>query len=206
VQTGARFMTMNDIADIELMRREDEEEGVVESSEEGDASSEDEEADDLVDDEEEMMIAEPGGMDLGAQGVTDDDDDSSEDEDESPKSGFQARLERLRRMARGKRPADATQVLSESSDDDFFHDRTWAEEDDDFIAGLEVHSLRFLLRRHCLTAYLQELLDENDQILAGHDRKERSRLFRAIHNGAFDDMEGISPSMQSIPVTDSLEV
>lgn len=171
---GGRFVTMDDIADMERMRWEDEEGRVVESNgEEGDdedadeASSMDEEADAVVGEEEQTMIAEPGGLDLSEEDEPDDDEDSSSgDENESPRTGFKARLARLRKNARGKRPADAMHAMlengSSSDDDDFFH--TWAEGDERFIAHAEVHSLHFLnlldsaIHRHYWTKMTKFLL------------------------------------------------
>lgn len=48
--------------------------------------------------------------------------------------------------------------------------------------------------------FYQDILDENEEVLTGHDRKEKNRLFKAIRNGAFDDMEGISPASTSFHI------
>ena len=45
--------------------------------------------------------------------------------------------------------------------------------------------------------HMQNILDENEDILQGRNRKERRRLFRAVRDGAFDyddDLDGFSPA------------
>jgi hypothetical protein len=37
-------------------------------------------------------------------------------------------------------------------------------------------------------------LGENEAILTGRDRKGKNKLFRAVHNGAFEDIEGFHPA------------
>lgn len=195
-QDGQKFVTMDDIADGEMMRREDEDGDEDEdededggSSDEEDETDEDEEADAVVDAEEELLIAE-AGVDAGMGTVgaddeseDDDDDDDSDDEWQSPRSGFQARLERLRSRARGKRPMDvrrASREDDESDDDDLFERNiSWAEEDEEFIG------------------HIQSILDENEDILTSRDRKKRNNLFRAVHNGAFEDIEDFRPARKS---------
>lgn len=135
---------MDDIADRERMREEDEEGRDVGSSgdDEEDETTEDEEADAAVNAEENTMLAEFGDI---ADFSDDDgsDEDDTDDEGHSPRTGFQARLERIRTQARGKRPRDARHVsLDDSSDGDdddaFERNLTWAEQDEDFIAHIEV--------------------------------------------------------------------
>ena len=44
---------------------------------------------------------------------------------------------------------------------------------------------------------MQNILDENEDILQGRNRKERRKLFRAVRDGAFDyddDLEGFTPA------------
>ena len=142
---GQTFTTMDDIADAEMMRREDED-----GSEDRGSSGEEEEIDDdeeinaVLDAEEELLIAEVEDI-LGPGDEGDDDDeddedtDDSDDELQSPKSSFQARLERLRNRARSSRPKDVNQESSEDEDDDLLErNLSWAEEDEDFIAHIQV--------------------------------------------------------------------
>lgn len=47
---------------------------------------------------------------------------------------------------------------------------------------------------------MQNILDENEEILEGRNRKERKKLFTAIRDGTFDyddDLEGFSPASKS---------
>ncbi|ESK93423.1 r3h domain containing protein [Moniliophthora roreri MCA 2997] len=109
-------------------------------------------------------------------GEDDEDEYSEDDEGESPKSSFQARLERLRKQSqkdkgKGKAKADTQEFyedMEDSDDEEFYRKKTWAEEDDDFIAEIG------------------ELLDEHADILNSRDRKARNRLFRAVRDGDFD--------------------
>lgn len=38
------------------------------------------------------------------------------------------------------------------------------------------------------------LVDENEAVLTGRDRKERNKLFRAVRDGTFADIDGFSPA------------
>ncbi|KAG5350840.1 hypothetical protein C0989_009063, partial [Termitomyces sp. Mn162] len=175
---GSRFVTMDDIADGEVMRLEDEGAKNVESSEEDDedeASDDDDEVDAIMDAEEAMLIAEPGDVSLEDDDESDDDD--SDDEEGSPRTSFQVRLERLRNLSKGKgkKPAAARPKEidedSEEEDDDDLYDR--ADEDEDFIESI------------------QRIIEENNDIIQGKDRKARNKLFRAVRDGAFDDLEDL---------------
>jgi hypothetical protein len=151
-QDGQQFVTMDDIADEEMMRREDEEEkaGMGRDSSEDDEEEEEETDDDVdavVNAEEELLIAEARdvGLDDDDDGSDDDDsDDDSDGERQSPRTGFQARLERVRSHVRNKQPRDGKHRFIEdqdSSDDEdgaFERNFSWAEEEDDFIAHIEV--------------------------------------------------------------------
>ncbi|TFK44066.1 hypothetical protein BDQ12DRAFT_672333 [Crucibulum laeve] len=180
---AGQFMTMDDIRDGDIMKMEDEDEQVRGSS--GEESSEDEDEEDveveaIVGAEEAMLIGEEAER-MGALSLDDDedsDDDDSEDEEATPRTSFQARLERLRSWTRGKKHADASFEMEDSDDedDDFNLNMTWAEKDDDFIAKI------------------QNILDENEGILTGRDRKERNKLFRAVRDGNFEDMDGFQPA------------
>ena len=125
---AGQHVTMDDLRDAEIMKMEDEQDL------EGDASdsSEDEDVEDVFGAEEAKLISELLKSDDDE--LDDDTDDDDEDEDQSPRTSFQARLERLRERARSEKPAD--------SDEDGMHlvDRnlTWADEDEEFIQNIHV--------------------------------------------------------------------
>ncbi|KDR67781.1 hypothetical protein GALMADRAFT_257616 [Galerina marginata CBS 339.88] len=185
---AGRHVTMDDVRIEDMIRMEDE--GVEEEDSEGedDESSEDEEEEDVLAAEEAMLISESLQFedDLKGEGLldSDDDDDDSEDEDmdQTPRTTFQARLERLRNKARSRKVADTSfkDIDDDESDedkDDFIkRNMTWADEDEDFIQEI------------------QDMLDENEDILTGRDRKQRNALFRSVRNGSFEDMEDFSPA------------
>jgi hypothetical protein len=130
---AGQHVTMDDIRDAEIMKMEDEQD-----LEAGDSdSSEDEDVEDVVDAEESKLISELLESDDDALG-DDTDDDNDEDEDQTPRTSFQARLERLRRRARSEKFAD--------SDEDGIHlinrNLTWADEDEDFIQHIQVKVFR----------------------------------------------------------------
>ncbi|OJT14888.1 G-patch and R3H domain-containing protein C30B4.02c [Trametes pubescens] len=121
-----------------------------EGSVEGQRSEEDEDEDDEESEEDE-----------------DDDEDDSDDE-ETPRRGFQARLERLRsNTSKGKGKA-RVKDLDDSSDEAMSVQMTWADEDEDFIDTIEA------------------LLLENQDILQSRNRKEKKKLFNAIRDGTFE--------------------
>ncbi|KAI0358703.1 hypothetical protein OH77DRAFT_1421143 [Trametes cingulata] len=221
---GSQHVTMDDVADMERMRREDEEQVVrgAESADEGQESdnearserpagtsegeseSDDEEVEAVVAAEEAMLIGESGdeggkdkssrrtdGRDGGQQpeevdrseerqndGEDDDEDEDededeeeeSSDEDETPKRGFQTRLERLRaRSAKGKGKAVAAASDSDDSSDEAMSvQMTWADEDEDYFDEIEA------------------ILEENQHILLSRDRKAKKELFTAIRDGQFE--------------------
>jgi hypothetical protein len=138
---GQNFVTMDDIAYGEMMRREDEEDDEDGSSDE-EGHSDEEEMDAVVNAEEELLIAEGAVAPPGDEEDESDEDDDENEDDESqgPRSGFQARLERLRNHSRGKRQKDASLEGEDDEDDDdpFERNRSWAEEDEDFIAHIQV--------------------------------------------------------------------
>jgi hypothetical protein len=140
------------IAGRKMMRWEDEED------EEGGRSDEEDQSD------EEVMNAAVYAKLLIAKGVvtipgdedddSDDEDDDEEDKDkdeedeewQSPMSGLQSWLERLRNGARGKRLRDTRHPLegdddNDDNDDPFERNLSWAGEDEDFIAHIQVMSL-----------------------------------------------------------------
>ncbi|TFY79598.1 hypothetical protein EWM64_g4414 [Hericium alpestre] len=164
---------MQDLAIDERMKMEDEE-SEDEDGTEGDESGEDEEVEEIVRAEEKILVAEENGAEGDEEEEDDEDDDededsSDEDVDITPKSGFQARLERLRARTKG-RP-----IIDMLDDDEFDEDEddvepsfTWGDGKDE------------------LTAQVQEFLDENAEILKGRDHKETNRIFKAIYRGDFD--------------------
>lgn len=85
------------------------------------------------------MVAE-AGEDL------DDDEASSSDDGETPRRGFSARLQRIRENAQGKRPAKAEDYEDDDSSDDADMElnQSWGDQDDDFIAHMQVSACRCL--------------------------------------------------------------
>ena len=142
---GARFVTMDDIADEEQMRREDEEGEDEEEEEEEEGSSEDENMNVVANDEEIPAFVGPG--DVEAESDIGERLDVSSDEGISPRAGFQARLERLRRKAHSTRNVFVKSASSEfnSSEDD--PSATLADEAEDFISSLNVSLLP--IRNNC---------------------------------------------------------
>ncbi|KAF8893608.1 hypothetical protein BD779DRAFT_1507251 [Infundibulicybe gibba] len=154
--------TMDENRDIENSGSEDE---MAESG-----STDEEEIDAIIHGEEVMMISEP-------QDVMDDasDDESSEEEHHSPVTGFQARLQRLRDKSHKRRPTHVSMDEDSTDDEDTVtRNLSWADEDESFIVEI------------------QNLLDENQDILDGHNRKARNKIFRSIRNGEFEDVAGPS--------------
>ncbi|KDQ27333.1 hypothetical protein PLEOSDRAFT_1076550 [Pleurotus ostreatus PC15] len=179
---ASNHVTMDDVADAEMIREEDEAEERSEdggSSQDGSSEDEDKEVDAAVNAEEELIISEALDLDVeneAASGDEDDEDLSDEEEDEDgsdldPGGSFQARLTRIRANSKGKQRARDADVDSDDNTDEDLG-QTRAQEDDDFIARIE------------------EMLDENVDILNAHDRKQRKSFFKAIHDGDFDDVVG----------------
>lgn len=132
----SQHVTMDDIADIELLKAEDEEESSTEE--------EDSEIEAAVRLDEDAFLAESAHVTKGTDGEDggeDDEDISSEDED-TPRRGFQARLERIRRNAKGKKKAQPAEESSsdddEDDDDDMYLDVPWADKDDSMIEQIQV--------------------------------------------------------------------
>ena len=112
----------------------------------------DEEVEVVVQAEERALIGETAEEDAGEHDEDEDDSDEDEDEeeeedddeddsdspndDETPRRGFQARLERLRASSsKGKGKAKAEDF---SDDDAMSIQMTWADEDDDYLEHIEV--------------------------------------------------------------------
>ncbi|KIK63089.1 hypothetical protein GYMLUDRAFT_479602 [Collybiopsis luxurians FD-317 M1] len=165
--SGSRHVTMDDLEDERRIREEDEDIGDSSDEESDDDDDEDEDEDEILLDDEES---------------SDDDDD----DDQSPKSSFQARLDRLRKGSqskdKGKGKAVDIDEDSEDEEDSWDRNRSWAEEDDDFIA--HIHSV-------------QDILDENKDIINSRDRKARKEVFQAVYNGDFEDEDTWKPARKA---------
>ncbi|KAK1235286.1 squalene synthetase-like protein, partial [Marasmius sp. AFHP31] len=184
------WVTMDDLEDERRVREEDRNlhVGGVGSSGESEDADADEDEDAVMELEERILIGEEAEEEEDEDDW--DDDDDEEGEDHSPKSSFQARLDRLRKQARerntndegkgkGKGKATTDQDLYDDEDEDFEDDRgrfkTWAENDEDFIEEIEV------------------LLAENEDILTSRDRKSKNAVFRAVRDGNFRGDEDFMP-------------
>ncbi|OJA21051.1 hypothetical protein AZE42_11869 [Rhizopogon vesiculosus] len=178
---GSRHVTMDDIEDQERMRIEDEEDDDDDDDDDDNDShatsndtsdEEDEEEKAAFEVEEEILIAELQGERAGGLSpaqYSDEEEDSSDDE-LSPRGNFQARLRRVREKARAAQPATEAPGDDEMSDSSF---PLWsrADADDDYVA------------------HINDLLEMHSGITGGKDSKQHKQLFRAIHNGQFDDYE-----------------
>jgi hypothetical protein len=159
---GGRHVTMDDVADEEQMRLEDASGSFGRGSESRDSDSDEiEEEGSAVDEEdevmnqEEVMMGMPRDVSVSPSGSDDDEVDLSDEIDTSPNAGFQAKLQRLRENTRGKKAVDPYLLSEEdTSDDDFFDGHTRAEEDDDFIAHVEVCKFTIDENRTLLIFYL----------------------------------------------------
>ncbi|KAF9000445.1 hypothetical protein BDQ17DRAFT_1245535 [Cyathus striatus] len=183
--SAGQFKTMDDVRDEERLREEDDEEvwrGSSGDEEEEDEGQESEEVEAVFSVEEKMLI---GEVDDDYDDDDDDDLDGSDDDEETPQRGFQARLERLREKARGKKAADDSfdgGQKSESDEDDeddiLQRHMTWAEEDDYFLDQIQAGFISSM-----------EILAENEDVLTGRNRKADKKLFNAIRDGEFDEMD-----------------
>jgi hypothetical protein len=139
-QEGSRYLTMDDIADIEKLKQEDEaSEGGAEGSS-GDDDSEGEEMneqgsgedDKVFEKEEEMLIGED------AQQSDVDEGSGSEEEDElSSCSSFRERLEFIRTLP-AKKPARTSRQLDKDEEGEAEFDPGYAWDSDDYINRLQV--------------------------------------------------------------------
>lgn len=187
---GSRHVTIDDLDDEEMIRREDAEErtrGGRGSSGQEKEEDEDEDGDEMDEEMVKVLEAEERELIAEAEDAIDDveedsDEDSSDsDDDNPPSSSFQARLERVRERARGRPILDMLEEELDAENDDFEPGFKWESGDDED-----------------LVAQVQEFLDENEEILAGRDKKQRNRIFKAVQNGEFnmDDAElwGLKPA------------
>ncbi|KAH9484812.1 G-patch and R3H domain-containing protein C30B4.02c [Psilocybe cubensis] len=175
--------TMDDIHVEDMIRMEDEQDD--EDSEDDEVSSEDESEEDALAAEEAMLISEALEFDDEFGDDISDDEDEDEDEDQTPRTSFQARLERLRNKSRSKKMQDTSfdQMEDDDEEDDDDDDMikrnmTWADQDEDFIQEIE------------------DIFDENEDVLTGKNRKLRKALFKSIRDGTFDDLDdfGLTPA------------
>ncbi|KAJ3554353.1 hypothetical protein NM688_g3157 [Phlebia brevispora] len=161
---GSRQVTMDDLADAELIRQEDDDDDDDDGSDEDEDDGEVGDEMDVMQEEEAMLVAE------AAQSSSSSEDEDLADE-ETPRRGFYTRLQRMRKQAEGKRPAKAEAESSDDDDDDpgMELEEAWADRDESFIEKI------------------QALVGENEEMLSRKDREMRDKLFLAIKNGDFDD-------------------
>ncbi|KAI0088089.1 hypothetical protein BDY19DRAFT_994500 [Irpex rosettiformis] len=172
---GSRHVTMDDLDDEEQMKREDEEE----SEESSEPDEEDSELEAAVREEEDVFVASAEtverhkGPSEGRHRENSEDEDEdiwSDDDEETPRRGFQARLERIRKNAEGKKKAETTDDLDNDDEDDDAYmslDEPWADRDEDYID------------------HIQAIPDKNADILNSRDRKTQTKLFNSIRDGKF---------------------
>lgn len=151
---GSRAVTMDDIADAARMQEEDEDDAASEFSGDKNSSEEDSELEEVMQQQEDSLVAESVEVVAGSMGDEEDDDDdddddevSSEDVDDSPRRGFEARLERIRENAKGKAKATFVEAPDSDEDDDDFDmelEQSWAEGDEEFIAHIQVRGLKLI--------------------------------------------------------------
>ncbi|KXN82020.1 G-patch and R3H domain-containing protein C30B4.02c [Leucoagaricus sp. SymC.cos] len=127
-------------------------------------------------------------------------------EDENgPKSSFQARLERLRAKARSKKPQDGDAMDDSDEDEDMLEmNMAWAEQEDDYDklvdhiqdgdAMDDSDEDEDMLEMNMAWAEEEDdyhkLIDQIQDVLDSDvDRKSRNKLFRAVQNGDFADMQ-----------------
>lgn len=134
---AGEHVSMDDVHDAELMRQEDEEADDDNGGSEGE-TSEDESEENVMAAEEAMLISESLEFEDNKPEDSDDDsdDDEDEDDDQTPRTNFEARLERLREMSRSHKHADTSmEDMEDDSDEDQVNvlqrNMTWAEKDDD---------------------------------------------------------------------------
>lgn len=158
---GAQHVTMDDLDDAEMLKREDEEGSVESSGSEAEEDEEDSKLEAAVRQEEDVFVASAeilvGGQDAEEDGhsagdAEEDDDDISSDEEETPRRGFQARLDKIRKSAaKGKgraQPLDDSDSDDEDvEDEDMSPDETRAESDEDFIDEIQVSISPFFFRQ-----------------------------------------------------------
>jgi hypothetical protein len=148
---AGEHVSMDDVMDERKLRMEDEEfvrgvGGAVGSSDDDDDDDDEEEEeedkvgdgedDDDDEEEEEEELDEVLRLEekliLGESDDDDEDDDDDDEVDMTPRSGFKARLEKLREKARSQKPRDAEPDEGEDEDEDMVtKNMAWADEVDD---------------------------------------------------------------------------
>ncbi|KAJ3793278.1 hypothetical protein GGU11DRAFT_692087 [Lentinula aff. detonsa] len=191
---GSRHVTMYDLEverrvkeeDAEDAERRDSSAGSSHDDEDDEDGEEEDEVEQILDIEERNLIAE--SRHESEVEIEDDDVYSDDDEDQSPKSSFQARLERLRKRAlnqdggakaKGKERTDLDMDDEFDSEDDWDQNRTWAERDEDFIA------------------HIQDILDQDEDISVRLDKKTQKKVFQAIYNGDFEEEDMWKPARKA---------
>ena len=118
-EDAGRHVTMDDLMDDEQIELENEQDTGDESASgiEGSGEDEDTELERVLADEESMLISEALEFaDEEEYDDDDDDDDESEDEDQTPRTSFQKRLERLRNQASSSKHDDEYDVSDDYDD------------------------------------------------------------------------------------------
>ena len=201
---AGKWESMGDLEDQERMRVEDGDNGGEqrgssgeEDTEDNDDNEDDDDEDDeeierILDREEKILIAEGVESDGLGEDEDEDEDGDSDDPGDSPGTSFKARLEKLRSQAKKTRVQDEEReaILTDDEDDAFMGNQAWTKHDEDeaYIAHIQVsfphdHVPNLRLR------FIQDILDENDALLKGRDRKARNKLFQAVRDGDFDDLD-----------------
>ena len=170
-----RHVTMDDVKDEaeERERRLEKEEDTgddsrdMNDSESGsDDNSEDEdvEVERVLADEEAMLISETLEFELEDIDVEEDDGSEDEDEDQTPRTSFQQRLERLRKRASSSKH-DNEYDISEDDDDDMLERHMLLAEKNDFY---EVWVVFFFLalRDSCFAIFIFKFFDNSSVIFS----------------------------------------
>jgi hypothetical protein len=129
--SGIAHISAGDLEDEARIRAEEEneEKGDEECRTESDDSADDTEFE-LAGDGRDVLIPIDGSELTFGNALVEDEDESSSDEEETPKRSFQARLERLRKQAKGRPIED---VLEDELDQELE-----ADEEDSIIAKIQV--------------------------------------------------------------------
>ncbi|TFK20756.1 hypothetical protein FA15DRAFT_113239 [Coprinopsis marcescibilis] len=226
-------VSAGDLEDEESMRMEDEDglrgsdAGSSADSEEDSEEDEDEEDEqDLLEREEAMIVAEfdrvaelkdgeeaafsLDGLSLDDEDDDeddeDDDDDDEDDDDEeaTPRTSFQARLEKLRQQSRARENGKGKGRAVDPEDDDY------DDEEDDVVSrnlgwAIDADKLDDYDDGEAgLLAKVQEMLDENADILESRKKKKGNLLFQAIQDGYFDETEHLQPAKRGKKKRDSV--
>ncbi|PPQ80205.1 hypothetical protein CVT25_003558 [Psilocybe cyanescens] len=177
---AGQHTTMDDLRVEDMIKMEDEQDS-DNSEDDNDESSEDESVEDALAAEEAMLISESLEFD-DEPGNDNSDDDDDDADDQTPRTSFQARLERLRNKARSRKMQDTSlDQMDEDDDEDEDDDMikrnlTWADQDEEFIQEIE------------------DIFDDNGDALTGKNRKLGKALFGSIRNDTSNDLDDCSPA------------